>query len=124
MQLTVLTWLRDNSIGFIGRVIEITFRLILCLLPLGVYMVLLQKRSKASTINNISVYTKDYSRWQHVFPGFILVSVEPEALTNYFTRVNSNFQGWINRNKYLLSFLFMLTVVGLMILSYIRGGNL
>ena len=124
MQLTVLTWLRDNSIGFIGRVIEITFRLSLCLLPLGVYMVLLQKRSKASTIHNISVYTKDYSRWQHVFPGFILVSVEPEALTNYFTRVNSNFQGWINRNKYLLSFLFMLTVVGLMILSYIRGGNL
>ena len=124
MQLTVLTWLKDSSIRTLGRTIEFTFRLILCLLPLGVYLLLIQKRSKASSINTISVYTKEYSKWQHVFPGFILVSIEPDALNMFLTNLNNTIQNWINKNKYLLAFLFMLTIVSLMIVSYIKGGVL
>jgi hypothetical protein len=122
MKLTVLTWLKESSINLIGRSIEFLFRTILCLLPLGIYLVLLQKRSKASTINTISVYTKEYSKWQHVFPGFILVAIEPDSLTNFLTRVNNNIQNWISKNKYYIAILFMATIVALMVLSYIRGG--
>ena len=122
MKLTVLTWLKDSSINLIGRSIEFLFRAILCLLPLGIYLVLLQKRSKASTINTISVYTKEYSKWQHVFPGFILVSIEPDSLINFLTRVNNNTQNWISKNKYYIAILFMATIVALMVLSYTRGG--
>lgn len=121
MQLTVLTWVKEKSIGVLGRTIEFLFRTILFFLPLGVYMLLLQNR-KASSISSISVYTKEYSQFQYVFPGFLLVSVEPEALSRFVTKVNNDFQSWVQRNKYTLAFLFMLVIVGLMVLSYIRGG--
>ena len=124
MQLTVISWFKESLITFIGRLIEVLFRVILCLLPLGVYMLLLQKRKKTSTISTIRVYTKDDSRWQHVFPGFILVSIDPNSLDNFFTKINSDTQNWIMQHKYVLALLFMSTIVFLMVLSYVRGGLL
>ena len=122
MKLTVLEWIKEGAIPLIGRGIELGFRLILFILPLGVYMCLLQLRSKASSITSISTYTEDNSRFQHIFPGFILVSINPDSLTSFVKKVNSNFQLWVNSNKYTLSFLFMAMIVGLMVLSYIKGG--
>lgn len=122
MNLTVLKWLWEVLVPFFGRVIELIFRTILCLLPLGVYLVLIQKRNKASSVSSISTYTNDRSRWQHIFPGFILISINPDDLSNYIQNKKSAFQMWINTNKYILSFLFMLSIVALMVMSYIRGG--
>lgn len=121
MQLTVLKWIGEKSVRVLGRVIESIFRTILFLLPLGVYMLLLQRR-KASSITSISVYTNERSQFQHVFPGFILVSVEPESLSKFLTKVHNDFQSWVQRNKYALAFLFMSIIVTLMVLTYIRGG--
>ena len=122
MKLTVLKWIGESSIGILGRTIEILFRITLCLLPLGVYMLLLQKRTKASKISNIMVYTNDRSIWQHVFPGFILVSIEPDGMQKFLLNLNSNFKNWVERNKYLLALLFMSSIVGLMLLIYLKGG--
>lgn len=122
MRLTVLEWIKEGAIPLIGKGIELGFRLILFILPLGVYMCLLQLRSKASSITSISTYTEDNSRFQHIFPGFILVSINPDSLTSFVKKANSNFQLWVNSNKYTLSFLFMAMIVGLMVLSYIKGG--
>ena len=124
MKLTVLKWLGESSIGFIGRTIELLFRILLCFLPLGVYMLLLQKRSKVSKVSNLAVYTNDRSVWQHVFPGFILVSIEPDELSNFLTKVHNSLQSWVEKNKHILALLFMSTIVALMILSYIKGGKL
>lgn len=122
MKLTVLKWVAESSVGLLGRTVELIFRTILCVLPLGVYMLLLQKRSKASKISNIMVYTNDRSIWQHVFPGFILVAIEPDEMKKFFTNLNNNFKAFVERNKYLLALLFMASIVGLMILIYLRGG--
>lgn len=122
MNLTVLKWLWEVLVPFFGRVIELIFRTLLCLLPLGVYLILIQKRNKASSVSSISTYTNDRSRWQHIFPGFILVSINPDDLSNYIQNKKGAFQMWINTNKYILSFLFMLSIVALMVMSYIRGG--
>ena len=122
MNLIVLTWLKDSLVPFIGKGIELLFRTILCLLPLGVYMLMLQKRSKASSISTITVFTKDYSKFQHVFPGFILVAIEPDALNNALTKVHNSVQNWISKNKYILALLLMSAIVGLMLLSYLKGG--
>lgn len=124
MKLTVLGWLRDILIPLIGKFIEIIFRVVLCLLPLGVYMLILQKREKASSTTSISVYTNENSKFQHVFPGFLLVAIEPDSLSVTLTKLHSNFQNWIQKNKYILSLMFMTIIVGLMILSYIKGGHL
>lgn len=122
MNFTVLKWLWEVLVPFFGRIVELLFRAILCLLPLGVYLILIQKRNKASSVSSISTYTNDKSRWQHIFPGFILVSINPDDLSNYIQSKKIAFQMWINTNKYLLSFLFMLTVVALMVMSYVKGG--
>ena len=121
MKLVVLNWLKDGVLPFIGRTIELIFRMVLSLLPLGVYMILLQKRSKASSVSAISTYTKENSRFQYVFPGFILVSIDPDSLNSSIAKTKSNVQNWINQNKYILTIMFMTIVVVLMILTYIGG---
>lgn len=117
MELTVLKWLGDSSVRLLGRSIELTFRLILCFLPLGVYMLLLQKRKGASSVNTISVYTNERSKFQHIFPGFILVSIEPSTLDNFLNKLRDNVQNWVKENKYLLAFGFALILVVLMIIK-------
>ena len=123
MELTVMRWLRDFLVPLVGKTVEFLFRVLLCLLPLGVYMVILQKRVKASSTRTISVYTKENSKFQHVFPGFLLVSIDPDSLSSYLAKAHNNVQNWIQRNKYIIALLFMSTIVGLMVLSYIRGGK-
>ena len=110
MKLTVLTWLRDSLVGLTGRIIELTFRTILFCLPLGAYLLLIQLRSKASTIRNISVYTEDNSVWQHIFPGFILVAINPNSLKEWYFKKRLKIQTWISDNKFLLFLLLSLTV--------------
>lgn len=122
MKLTVLNWLKDSSKNLIGRSIELLFRFILCILPLGLYMILLQKRSKASKVSSLMTFTNDRSVWQHIFPGFILVAIEPDFLNNFLTNLNNSFKAWVERNKYALAILFMATIVSILVLMYIKGG--
>ena len=119
MKLTVLTWLRDGSIRFVGRVIEVLFRLILLLLPLGVFLWVIQHREKASKVSNISVYTNEESTWQHVFPGFLLVAIDPKAIHRQITNLRAKIEAWGNANKYLLTMLVMLLLV---LLMFLKGG--
>ena len=120
MKLTVSKWFLDSLIPFLGKIVEVLFRIVLCLLPLGVYMFLIQQREKASKISNISVFTNDRSVWQHVFPGFILIAIEPTILSDFLNKKRSNFQNCVQRNKYIIAILFMIIVVGLMLFSYVK----
>ena len=120
MKLTVLTWLRDSSINFIGKTIELLFRMILLILPMGLFLILIQCREKASKVSNITVYTNPESVWQHIFPGFILVAVNPKILVERAAVFRKNFQAWIFKNQYLLAFSFMSAIVLLMIWGYVK----
>ena len=121
MKLTVINWLKDGLTGFTGRTIELLFRTILLLLPMGVFLALIQLRGKASSVSNISVYTEENSVWQHIFPGFMLVAVDPKQLKNAVNKMKKDFQSWVENNKYILAFLFMTAIVALMIINYIGG---
>lgn len=117
MKLTVLTWLKDASIIFIGRAIELLFRLILFFLPLGAYLLLIQSRARASKVSSLQTFTNDNSCWQHIYPGFILVAVDSDLFKKKYLETKRKFQTWISNNKYILAFLFMLLIVSLMIVS-------
>ena len=117
MKLTVLTWLKDASIGFIGRTVELIFRGLLLILPLGVYLWLIQSREKASAVSSLSAFTTDESRWQHVFPGFILITINHHSLKKAIEKAKTNIQTWIATNKYILGLLFMAAIVALMIIN-------
>ena len=117
MKLTFLTWIRDELLPLFGKLIEIMFRCTLLVLPMGLFLLLIQTRSKASSIRTILDFTEDNSRWQHIFPGFIIVAIDPNIASNMYRRAKINVQSWINENKYLLSFLFMTLIVALMIIK-------
>ena len=116
MKLTVLTWLKDSSVTFVGKLIEILFRITLFLLPLGAYILLMQSRTKASSIRNISVFTNDSSTWQHVYPGIIMVTVNPSYIKEKFISFRKKFNNWFITNKYLIEFLLAAIIVVLMII--------
>lgn len=117
MKLTVLTWLGEEIKGILGKGVEVAFRLLLLILPMGLFLLLVQSREKASTIRTILDFTEDNSRWQHIFPGFILVAINPNVTKNAYMKLKANIQFWINENKYLLSFLFLASIVALMIVK-------
>ena len=96
MKLTVLNWFKDELIPFVGRIIELLFRIILFILPLGLFLLLIQYRGKASKISNISVFTEDNSVWQHIYPGFILVAIDPEITKRKIRRINKSIQDTIS----------------------------
>ena len=120
MKLTVLTWLKDASINLIGRTIELIFRGLLLLLPLGAYLLLIQSREKASAISSLTAFTTDDSRWQHIFPGFILITVNQQSLKKGIEKTKLKIQNWIASNKYILGMLFMAAIVALMIISEVK----
>lgn len=117
MKLTVLTWLRDASLNLIGRSIELLFRLLLLILPMGMFLLLIQTRNKASKVSSISVYTNDDSVWQHIFPGFLLVAIDPNVAKNSYLSIKSKIQTWVKTNKYILTLIFMALLVILMIIK-------
>lgn len=116
MKLEVLKWLTDFLAEFFKQLLERLFRIVLFCLPLGVYLTLIEFRSKVSSISNISVFTNDNSVWQHIFPGFILVAVDPMLFKNEINQRHSAFQKWVERNKYTLSFLLALSIVVFMLM--------
>lgn len=117
MKLTILSWVGRALLKPTGIIIEILFRSLLFLTPLGVFLTLAQLRKKASKISSLSAWTLDKSTWQDIYPGYILVTVRPDDLENFIEIKKEIFQQWIGRNKYLLAFLFMSLIVLLMIIK-------
>ena len=116
MKLEVTKWITDFLADFFKQLLERLFRIVLFCLPLGVYLILIEFRNKVSSISNISVFTEDNSVWQHIFPGFILVAVDPMLFKNEISKRHTAFQKWVERNKYILSFLLALAIVVFMLL--------
>ena len=105
MKLEVTKWILDFTLSVLKNSVEFILRILLFLLPLGVYLFLLEFRSKVSSISNLSVFTTEKSVWQHIYPGFILVAIDPNLFKAKIGEINNSFQKWIEKNKYTLAFL-------------------
>ena len=121
MKLTTITWVKDALLLFIARLIEVAFRVMLFILPLGVFLLVLQNRNKVSSVSSLSAFTNDNSVWQHVFPGFILISIDQKQFRNNLLKVRERVQGWIKENRGLIDILFMFLVVLVLVILEIRG---
>ena len=70
--------------------------LLYLMLPMGLFMLLMSLRTKNHKATAISTFTNEKSEFQHIFPNYILVVVEPQLLKrNIAKRVNevNNFLG-------------------------------
>lgn len=111
MDLIVLNWFKNFLLQTSKQLLERLFRILLFCLPIGIYLTLLQFRNKPSSVSSLSAFTTEHSVWQHVFPGFALVAIDPVMFKTTLKKRNEMFQAWIQRNRYTLSFLFALVLV-------------
>lgn len=121
MNIIVYNWFKEFLKGLFWGIAERALRVILFLLPLGAYLLLLEFRSKASKVSSLSAFTTDKSIWQHVFPGFALVAIDPDLFRNTMKKCNEALQIWVQQNKYTLSFLFALLLVLYILFKEIWG---
>ena len=117
MKPIILTWIKEFTLRTLKLIGEFMARVIWLMLPLGVFMLLIQMRSRASGIRSISAFTDDNSEFQAIFPGYYLVSVNPNEMKEYMAKVKGNFQKWLQNNKYILCFLLALCIVLLMLIG-------
>lgn len=120
MKIEATRWVKDFLVNLFKQIIEFSIRIILFFLPMGLYLFLLQFRKNVSSTSNLSVFTTPNSVWQHIFPGFILVAIDPNYFKNQIMIRYNGFQNWINSNKYILCFLFALLLV---ILMFVIGSK-
>ena len=114
-------WFKEFLKGLFWQIAERALRIILFLTPIGFYLALLQFRSKASKVSSLSAFTNDKSVWQHVFPGFMLVAVDPDYFRKMIKKQHDSFQTWVQINRYSLCFLFAFLIVLFMVLREILG---
>ena len=63
--------------------------LLYLMLPMGLFMLLMSLRTKNHKATAIGTFTNEKSEFQHIFPNYILVVVEPQLLRRNVTkRVN------------------------------------
>lgn len=80
-------------------------RLLILLLPLGLFMLLVQLRTKAPSGVALPAYINNSkSEWQFVYAGTILVMLEPNALRDKFNSYVSAFNRFVTKYKFLLIF--------------------
>lgn len=89
-------------------------RLLILLLPIGLFMLLIQLRTKAPSGSALPIYVNNgKSEWQFVYSGTILVMMEPNALRDKFNAMISTVNRFLNKYKFLLIIwgLILLTAV-------------
>ena len=84
--------------------------LLYLMLPMGLFMLLMSLRTKNHKATAIGTFTNEKSEFQHIFPNYILVVVEPQLLRRSVAkRVNEI-------NSFLGKYLGMILVGSVLIL--------
>ena len=101
--------LLKRTFGLIVKIImgltEGLLRLFVLLLPLGLFMLLIQLRTKAPSGAALPAYVNNAkSEWQFVYAGTILVMLEPNSLRDKFNNYVSSLNRFVSKYKFLLIF--------------------
>jgi hypothetical protein len=82
--------------------LEVICVAVYCCIPIGVFMLLLSLKSKSSKATAISTFLTDRSEFQHIFPNFLLVIVEPALLKTKVQHKVRDIQAYLNKYKAIL----------------------
>lgn len=85
--------------------------LLYCLLPIGLFMLIMSSRTKNHKATAISTFTNERSEFQHIFPNYILVIVEPKLMQKSIDNKIKAINAFVDKYKwiFLLLFFFLLT---------------
>lgn len=91
--------------------------LIYCLLPMGLFMLLMSLRTKNHKATAIGTFTNERSEFQHIFPNYLLVIVEPNLLKKGYNERISSINAFFKKYTGLMVFGILLVAV-LYVISY------
>ena len=89
--------------------------LLYLMLPMGLFMLLMSLRTKNHKATAIGTFTNEKSEFQHIFPNYILVVVEPQLLRRNVTKR-------VNEVNSFLGKYFGMILVGIILVLLVLGA--
>ena len=96
------------TVGLLEKICIIIY----CLLPMGLFMLLMSLRTKNHKATAIGTFTNERSEFQHIFPNYLLVIVEPNLLKKGYNERISAINAFFRKYTPLMIFglLLLLTI--------------
>ena len=97
--------------------------LLYLMLPMGLFMLLMSLRTKNHKATAIGTFTNEKSEFQHIFPNYILVVVEPQLLRRSVTKKVNEVNGFLSKylGMILVGTILVLLVLGAVYYLYKVG---
>lgn len=97
--------------------------LLYLMLPMGLFMLLMSLRTKNHKATAIGTFTNEKSEFQHIFPNYILVVVEPQLLRRSVTKKVNEVNGFLSKylGMILVGTILVLLVLGAVYYLYKIG---
>ena len=97
--------------------------LLYLMLPMGLFMLLMSLRTKNHKATAIGTFTNEKSEFQHIFPNYILVVVEPQLLRRSATKRVNEVNGFLSKylGMILVGTILVLLVLGAVYYLYKIG---
>ena len=97
--------------------------LLYLMLPMGLFMLLMSLRTKNHKATAIGTFTNEKSEFQHIFPNYILVVVEPQLLRRSVTKRVNEVNGFLSKylGMILVGTILVLLVLGAVYYLYKIG---
>lgn len=97
--------------------------LLYLMLPMGLFMLLMSLRTKNHKATAIGTFTNEKSEFQHIFPNYILVVVEPQLLRRSITKKVNEVNGFLGKylGMILVGTILVLLVLGAVYYLYKIG---
>ena len=97
--------------------------LLYLMLPKGLFMLLMSLRTKNHKATAIGTFTNEKSEFQHIFPNYILVVVEPQLLRRSVTKRVNEVNGFLGKylGMILVGIILVLLVLGAVYYLYKIG---
>ena len=97
--------------------------LLYLMLPMGLFMLLMSLSTKNHKATAIGTFTNEKSEFQHIFPNYILVVVEPQLLRRSVTKRINEVNGFLGKylGMILVGTILVLLVLGAVYYLYKIG---
>ena len=97
--------------------------LLYLMLPMGLFMLLMSLRTKNHKATAIGTFTNEKSEFQHIFPNYILVVVEPQLLRRSVAKRVNEVNGFLSKylGMILVGTILVLLVLGAVYYLYKIG---
>jgi hypothetical protein len=99
-------------------VVEKLCILLYCLLPIGLFMLIMSSRTKNHKATAIGTFTNERSEFQHIFPNYMLVIVEPKLMQKSIENKVKAINAFVDKYKWIFLLFFFLLTFGLLGYAY------